>query len=361
VDGRNSSRQGRHEPLVSSKLVCLFSNFVCERIPTLTPEQITTFVMALTSQALPMDEFWLFMMAKHIQDNVGDFSAQQVVTIARCYADQFLEDEEFFEALAQRVLNAQEVGEFPPAAQAHFLFSCGKVRFRKDELCDKVFTTLSCAATGHSLDRSIAMEALWAAGQLDQRDFLPAALCTRLLPAAPLAGLSSSLSQGECLMGLTLTAVTSHRSRAFRDQLMAPLLSHLHHLANTCRITRFNRRDMALYYRRLLLISGSMAGAIPRADYWSLPMLRCALKTLNMLEEKLEVRGQDAYEPTPSSFHLEVVAVLRLLETEHLVERPQPPFCLDLVVTPEQQTAAKEKWIARGKWKPPSRDEIVSA
>jgi len=80
-----------------------------------------------------------------------------------------------------------------------------------------------------------------------------------------------------------------------------------------------------------------------------------------MLEEKLEVRGQDAYEPTPSSFHLEVVAVLRLLETEHLVERPQPPFCLDLVVTPEQQTAAKEKWIARGKWKPPSRDEIVSA
>jgi len=61
---------------------------------------------------------------------------------------------------------------------------------------------------------------------------------------------------------------------------------------------------------------------------------------LARLEEKLGSAAggsaKDAYEPTPSSFHLEVVAVLRLLSVEHSLEQPRKPFCLDIVISPEQ-------------------------
>jgi len=40
---------------LSVRLVQLFSNFVCENIPALTPQQITVFVTALTSARRPMD------------------------------------------------------------------------------------------------------------------------------------------------------------------------------------------------------------------------------------------------------------------------------------------------------------------
>lgn len=75
-------------------------NSVCHKIPELTAQQLTCFIESLTSAALPMDEFWLFMMAKQIQDTSEKFSPSQLVTIAECYASKDLEDcfctEEYF-------------------------------------------------------------------------------------------------------------------------------------------------------------------------------------------------------------------------------------------------------------------------
>merc|ERR1712079_213431 len=118
---------------VGTKLVQLFSNFVCEHIPELQPVQITTFIVALTSTALPMDEFCLYMLAKQVQDTTAVFSAEQIVTIARRYADKALEDEEFFTALALRATSCPF--DFNPAQLAHLLLSCAKIRFLYEDLC----------------------------------------------------------------------------------------------------------------------------------------------------------------------------------------------------------------------------------
>ena len=108
-------------------IVQLFTNFVCHQIPSLEPSEITCFIEALTSPALPMDEFWLFMMAKQIQDASDRFSPSQIVTIARCYAWKNLEDEEFFDALCSSV--HRRLAEFTLPQLAQFLFSCARVRF----------------------------------------------------------------------------------------------------------------------------------------------------------------------------------------------------------------------------------------
>ena len=114
---------------LGNRVVQLFTHFICARIPELTPEQTTCFVEALTSQSVPMDEFWLFMMAKRIQDTTDQFSPEQVATISRCYADNQLEDDEFFGALSARVSRGVEISQFPLSPLASFLFACARVRF----------------------------------------------------------------------------------------------------------------------------------------------------------------------------------------------------------------------------------------
>ena len=111
---------------LGARVVHLFTHFVCARIPELTAEQTTCFVEALTG-ALPMDEFWLFMMAKQIQDTTEKFSPLQIATISRCYADNQLEDDEFFAALSERVTRGLE--QFPLSELAVFLLACAKIRF----------------------------------------------------------------------------------------------------------------------------------------------------------------------------------------------------------------------------------------
>eukprot|EP00913_Durusdinium_trenchii_P027964 g26220.t1 len=85
---------------LGTRIVQLFTRPVCHKIPELTAQQLTCFIESLTSAALPMDEFWLFMMAKQIQDTSEKFSPSQLVTIAECYASKDLEDcfctEEYF-------------------------------------------------------------------------------------------------------------------------------------------------------------------------------------------------------------------------------------------------------------------------
>ena len=67
-----------------------------------------------------MDEFWLFMMAKQIQDTSDRFTPAELVTIATCYASKGLEDEEFFEALCSNVY--KRIKEFEVKQLAYFLW-----------------------------------------------------------------------------------------------------------------------------------------------------------------------------------------------------------------------------------------------
>jgi len=350
------TRRGGLEPVeapTSAKLVQLFSNFVCERMTELTPAQITTFVVALTSQALPMDEFWLFMMAKRIQDTAAAFSPEEVTAIARRYAAKALEDDEFFEALVQRILSAPQ--EFTPAHLAHFLLSCAKVRYLQEELCELAFPLFERPDVAVRLSAESAAAALTAAGYFGERSWRAAACCTRLAAVARARSGSSlqgpsSFANPEFVMGLVLASVSLQRSTALRRQLLPCVLTALREGAAGARVNGRNRRELATFYRRVVLMGWCVATDVPHGGFWSLPLLRQVNDTLATMEDRLsDLSARDTYEPTPSSFHLEVVAVLRLLSTEHALEQPQPPFCLDITISPEQLSSGMRMWPQTGR------------
>eukprot|EP00435_Cladocopium_sp_Y103_P034584 s2735_g8.t5 len=68
----------------------------------------------------------------------------------------------------------------------------------------------------------------------------------------------------------------------------------------------------------------------------------------------------NSWEPESSRFHLEVVAILNLLEVQHRLEHPQMPFQLDIMITPDELNAANleidasEPSEASGEWVPKS-------
>ncbi|CAE7216096.1 unnamed protein product [Symbiodinium natans] len=162
---RMGKRGDENELPLGNRIVQLFTHFVCARIPELTADEMTCFVEALTSQALPMDEFWLFMMAKQIQDTPDRFSPSQIATISRCYADKGLEDDEFFTALSARV--ARGLQQFPLSELASFLFACAKIRFLDEGLCEKAFPLFEEAQRVVHLDGPSLSAAITAAALLD--------------------------------------------------------------------------------------------------------------------------------------------------------------------------------------------------
>ncbi|CAJ1410744.1 unnamed protein product [Effrenium voratum] len=317
---------------IGTRVVQLFTNFVCLKIPELTPGEITCFVSALTSAALPMDEFWLFMMAKQIQDTSGQFSCVQLAEIARCYAAKGLEDEEFFGVLCDAVFGRLQ--EFHPNVLAHFLFSCARVRFLHEDLCTAAFPLFEDVASVRVMDATALSSAITAASLLDWRGFKALVCCQAL--AARTTELSGVVHHADLAMGLAL-AVVYMRNAAGARFLLPFLLDHFCETLAGASLRR-SRSEVATIQRRVTLTGLCAAFGVPKRQAWDLNQLRIVQVTFNKLQSYLAQTGssKDSYEPTPSSFHLEVVAVLHLLNVQHQVEQPQRPFMLDITIRPEQ-------------------------
>eukprot|EP00928_Gymnodinium_smaydae_P020314 TRINITY_DN17853_c0_g5_i1.p1 TRINITY_DN17853_c0_g5~~TRINITY_DN17853_c0_g5_i1.p1 ORF type:complete len:606 (+),score=107.61 TRINITY_DN17853_c0_g5_i1:74-1891(+) len=314
---------------LGTRLVQLFSNFVCERITTLGPNELTVFVKALTGPALPMDEFWLFMMAKRIQDTVDAFSAAQVVTIATRYSNSHLEDEEFFAVLSGSIL--RRVADIGPALLAEFLLACGKVRYLDEKLCSVAFPMFENRKIVSQLRGQVLADVLSAASLLDQQFFRPSESC-RLLTTTPCA-LQSLVRGQEGWASSLLYSVSLLRHPAMLKLLLPKLLSEIESFVRG-RLPSGKRQKGELHKmgRRVILLGLCGAFSVPRASSWSLAALQGMQQLLNTLDARLPPRG--VYEPASSSFHLEVAAVLDLLEVRYKVEHKQQPFCLDLAIFP---------------------------
>ncbi|CAE8616873.1 unnamed protein product [Polarella glacialis] len=315
---------------LGARVVQLFTNFVCSRIPELTPAQLTSFVEALTSQALPMDEFWLFMMAKKIQDTVADFSPGQIAMIARRYSGKQLEDDEFFGALSSSV--SDRIKEFSLSQLSMFLLSCAKIRFLHEELCAKAFPLFEDAGSVAMLDGQTLSATVTAAGLLDWRTFRSMACC-KLLASNPYE-LRMAVMNTDVAMGLALASVYL-RNPAGARLLLPRLLEHFSGTVGGGGAGR-KRYEVAMIQRRVVLTGLCAAFGVPNRRAWTLSQLQVVRETFHRIQLQLDKTGssKDAYEPAPSSFHLEVVAVLRLLDVEHRLETPQRPFMLDCTIEP---------------------------
>lgn len=325
---------------LGARLVQLVSYFVCDRVPQLTPEEITTFVVALTSTALPMDEFWLFMMAKRVQDSPELFTIDQIVIIAKRYADKGLEDDEFFEALANRVTTVFHNATLEQVSG--FLLACGKVRFVHEELCRLALSQLEDPEKAATLHSEALSATVTAVALLDQSQFKPAAVCNQL--AGRPAELRRLVAKSDLAMGIALASVSLRDSSVVR-LLLPMIIEKMHEVFLGGKMSRKKGKDAAMVLRRLTLLGLCTAFSVPSPSAWALPLVRQMSSTMQQLEGALQSRS-DLWEPQPSSFHLEVVAVLQLLNVEHSVEVPQRPFCLDLTISPEQLRSAEMRWAA---------------
>lgn len=304
-------------PPLGTRVVQLFSDHVCQKIGSLTPAQITTFVVALTSTSLPMDEFWLFMLAKRVQESASEFSSDQIVAIARCYAIKRLEDDAFFEKLSISVRERHR--DFTPSQLADFLFSCALIRYLDEELCKIVLSPLHDLAKSRQFGTSLGA-AVCAAGLLDQRVF-------------GMTGAFRALSHGgrlerEVLVNMSQALLAIPRGV---EQFMPQLLREM------C-LQVAARRSRRLFERRLVLIGNACVCGVPRVKQWSPRLMNQLALSLGTLQ--IDERN---YEPPSSSFHMEVVAVLRFLDVKHHLEVPVRPFCLDIELEPGQVAAAEVK------------------
>jgi len=339
-----SPQDGVPKVPLANRIVQLFTNYVCERVPELTPQQTTIFVVALTSSALPMDEFWLFMMAKCIQDTTRNFNPEQVTTIAQRYSAKALEDDEFFEALSLRVLEG--LADFTLPQLATFLLACARIRFLHEELCKHVLPLFQSTQAAASLTGETLGAAVTAAALLDCRGFQPLACCWELANCP--TKLKHATANTDLSLGMALAAVYL-RHRAGVRLLLPRLLQHITVVfARSKTLGRRSRQEIGMACRRVMLVGLCAALGVPRRSAWGLPMLRLVQSTHSELSKRVEEWGRrELWEPSPSSFHLEVVAVLRLMHVDHQLETPQPPFNLDITISPAQQSAAQEAWATR--------------
>merc|ERR1712039_132611 len=178
----------------------------------------------------------------------------------------------------------------------------------------------------------------------------PLASCVRL--AARPDQLQLAAGSTDITMGLLLATVYLRHPAGVR-LLLPHLLDHLAVAFLGRRIMgRRGKVEAGMAHRRVLLIGLCSAFGVPRREAWPLALVKRVQDTITKLEQQLAdaygSRGRDSWEPSPSSFHLEVVAVLRLLEVDHEVEVKQQPYALDLVISAEQL----QKAIKGPAWNP---------
>merc|ERR1719296_147802 len=181
-----------------------------------------------------------------------------------------------------------------------------------------------------SLDGDALCAAVTAAALLDQRAFSSLACCEGLV-ARP-GDLRQALQSSDLTMGLVLATVFLRDPRG--SQLLLPhLLAHIGEMAARWQHTRRSYRNQLLVVQRRVSLLGLCAAfGVPHRHSWPLTLLRMLQASLDELGRATSTRAKDAYEPTPSSFHLEVGAVLKLMSVKHQHEHPQPPFNLDIVI-----------------------------
>ncbi|CAD7963796.1 unnamed protein product [Amoebophrya sp. A120] len=158
--------RGRAATRLGGQFVGLYSDYVCDHVDALSAADCSRMITALGRRVLPTDEFWMFMLAKRTQETIRTFDGRQIVSVAFSFADQYLEDDDFMKVLVDEVLHDRQEDEperrvsdhdesialdvhVPPLEQKKWhaltsvqkvalLWSCAKLRYRDEELAERV-------------------------------------------------------------------------------------------------------------------------------------------------------------------------------------------------------------------------------
>ena len=308
---------------VPEQLVATFSDRVCKEMKTLQPDALVAFTTSLGSSKA-IDEFWMFFMAKRIQETVENFHASQLIVVAEAYALRYLEDDLFFKAIVDKV--SKSVDEVTDFEIVTLMLACANVRFR-DESSLKVFYD----RLAQNNFKGVEAGSLSAAADLDYHDSRLDIAWKNVCPSGHGGfGAVDTCSMGGAhgvyrVVAALLMGILHHATPAALDAVPAVLRAF--------DPTAATRKDIAARLKRrwgFVALSAEL-GMIPNLNENTTAKFefREILRWMCSLQLK-----RDDYMPASSGFHLEVASLLKVFQVPYEVEAKQFPFMLDLLIRP---------------------------
>lgn len=306
---------------ISARITSALSEIVCDRLDQCSAAEAVRMVQILTGRKVPMDEFWLFMLAKRIQNVIDELGPKEVTCIADCFAKRYLEDDAFFESLTQRVIAlGGGQGRIDSNTLATFVLSCGVVRYRDEKLLSDIARTYrgqwgrwSTDARAKIIGGFTQLDALNVPHILDVFRTLDYPTCR-------------SMSREFCSQNLLIAAMYFPRALAALPHMVRHIGTSRDEMRSS--YGRFLRRYIFL---SLLANSGAL---YQRAESLPLACLRALRKVKNVIEDERNYTKGGSYEPETSSFQIEVSSILHIIDVNHNMEVRRKPFILDMVLPP---------------------------
>ncbi|KAK2197548.1 hypothetical protein BdWA1_000550 [Babesia duncani] len=308
----------------------VFSDFICDRLHRIDAKSVANIAFAV-GHSKHLDEFWMFMTAKHIQTTLESFGADELTAILDAYSGACLEDAEFYLSACKRI--RETFNTYSPKHLAIVLRSLGRVRVVDAELLESTMDVFRKYAAEHlhankKVNKKecsyVIATALVSAGDLDYRgDELDKLWLI-------LSGMIREAALDVCAMNwLPLSAITL----VSRSSLFTFLPIWLRHVRYTMQKLRSKSIVMTIQRRHLLLLHAFNFGIFNRnlIPTGALAALESICKFDNM-------HVPEDYVPESSTFHLEVCACLRALEVAHQREINTIPFVMDIVIPARRGT-----------------------
>ncbi|GBE61342.1 hypothetical protein, conserved [Babesia ovata] len=123
----------------NSDHIRVFSDFICDRLHRIDPKSIANIAFSL-GHSKHLDEFWMFMMAKRIQDSPHEFGPDEIAAIMDAYSNACLEDHEFYATLCKQV--AQNFEHYNLQHLTVILRALARVRVRDEWLLENTLNRL---------------------------------------------------------------------------------------------------------------------------------------------------------------------------------------------------------------------------
>lgn len=325
----------------NSDHIRVFSDFICDRLHRIDARSIANIAFAL-GHCKHLDEFWMFMMAKRIQDSPSDFGPDEVAAIMDAYSNACLEDYDFYVILCKEV--ARRFDQYSIHHLTVILRALARVRVRDEWLLGSVLEKLEkqlveMEKTGeiHNTSRELAYvtaNCVVAAGDLGYAGECRFDSMWRLLTSR----IKESSFDICAINWLPLAAMTF----ASRTTLQTFMPTWLRHVSYTMQKLRSKAFVLTIQRRHHLVRHVFRLGILPLS---LLP--RSSQRLLDDIcdREMVATKICEDYVPESSTFHLEVCACLRALDVVHQREINIVPFVMDIVVPPKREYRVKSPQI----------------
>ncbi|KAF4651114.1 hypothetical protein FOZ61_010758 [Perkinsus olseni] len=318
----------RFDQGVLPEVVRGFSDRVCDHLGDVSHRDIVRFASAVGDNSKCVDEFWMYIMAKRIQDDPSVFSTTELVSLVVSYTHRSLEDDDLYASLTKEMgtrftdLTNRQYGEI--------LTGLATVRYRDEDLCGRILDAV--VGNLQAVPQEILAQMLGAMSTLDMKEDRWTISIWRQLDSA------ATQAAGDVADRTPTCESFSDYFAILQACAHLPYAGSGLYLDSLVRSLLEKRTTRALKRRLIQMVQCYQYGMV-QAD---LPVL-ADIAGLLMSDDSFD----SMYFPVSSGFHLEVAAILRMMGCHYEIEDKVMPFILDVTITAEEATRVNSEEAAR--------------